>query len=64
MTRDVAQILLGMTFDPHLCTLTAQLDKMAGSGDAFKLEGVIFYVDPKLVGCMGSLGVKNAFAYP
>ena len=64
VTRDVAQILLGMTFDPHLCTLTAQPDKMAGSGDAFKLEGVIFYVDPKLVGCMGFFGGQERIRIP
>ena len=56
MTRDVAQILLGVAFDPHLCTVTAQPVKMADSVDVFKLEGVVFYVDPKSVGSMGFHG--------
>ena len=52
-----AQILLGMTFDPQLCTLTAQPVKMADRDDVFKLEGVLFYVDPKSVECLGFLRI-------
>ena len=64
MTRDVAQILLGMTFDPLFCTLTAQPVKMADGGDVFKLEGVIFCVDPKSVGCLGFFGGKERIQIP
>ena len=53
-----------MTFDPHLCTLTAQPVKMADGGDVFKLEEVIFYVDPKSVGCMGFLGGNERIRIP
>ena len=37
---------------------------MADRGDVFKLEGVIFYVDPKSVGSMGFLGGKERIRIP
>ena len=33
-------------------------------GEVFKLEGVIYYVDPKSVGSMGFLGGKERIRIP